>query len=64
MTAEDIKQERDELSQKLCDVENLVAALEVVSWQLCQMSFDGEPAQLRDAVVGISRSMAREVRRQ
>lgn len=31
MTAEDIKQERGQSSQELCDVENLIAALEVNS---------------------------------
>lgn len=62
MTADEIKQEPGDLSQKLAEVENLICALEVVAWQLCQMSFEGEPAQLCDVVVGNSRFLGREVR--
>lgn len=51
------------LEGQLADVANLVAALEVVSWQLCQAEAQGEMGQLRDAVIGISRALDCEIRR-
>lgn len=51
------------LEGQLADVANLVAALEVVSWQLCQVEAQGEIGQLRDAVIGISKSLETTVAR-
>lgn len=51
------------LESSLGNVGNLAAALEVVSWQLCQSSVPDDVEdlkQLRDAVVGISRALAVE----
>lgn len=44
----------------LADVANLAAALQVISWQLCQQSIDhgSELAELRDATVGVSRALS------
>lgn len=49
------------LEGKLGAIANLVSALEIVSWQLAQASAEGEMAQLRDAVIGISYAMQREI---
>ena len=58
-TADDFRRERDELDAVLADLGNLVAALRVVSWQLCGEAIDrhSELGELRDAVVGIGNAM-------
>lgn len=51
------------LENQLVEVANLVAALEIVSWQLAQVEAQGEMGQLRDAVIGISKSLETRVAR-
>lgn len=60
-SADDYMRERDQLGAQLSEISNLVAALEIVSWQLAQISRGEDISQLRDAVVGISRALLREV---
>ena len=61
---EDYMRERDQLDGKIAEIECLTAALAVVAWQLGQVEVSGEVHQLRNAVIGISRALDREVERQ
>lgn len=62
-TAEDYRAEIDRVGEVLGDVELLVSALSVVADQLQNVSAHGELHQLRNAVVGISRALDREIHR-
>ena len=62
-TVEDHQRKIWALENQLVEVANLVAALEVVSWQLAQVEAPGEMGQLRDAVIGISKSLETRVAR-
>lgn len=60
-TAEDYRAEIDRVGEVLGDVELLVSALSVVADQMQNMSAHGEMHILRNAVVGISRALDREI---
>ena len=62
-TADDFRREHDELDAVLTDLGNLIAALQVISWQLCGEAIDRhtELGALRDAVVGITNAMSARV---
>lgn len=60
-TADDYRAERDKLDAKLAEISDLIAALDIIAWQVAQASAEGEMAQLRDAVVGISYALSREI---
>lgn len=62
--AEDYMRERDQLGAQLAEIESLVAALAVIAWQIGQVDATGEMHQLRNAVIGISRALDREIERQ
>ncbi|MFN3276105.1 MAG: hypothetical protein ACK41U_15715 [Paracoccus sp. (in: a-proteobacteria)] len=62
-TADDYRVERDELGARLAEVENLAATLSVISDQLEQIEARGELHLLRNAVVGLSRALTREIER-
>ena len=63
MTTQSIKSHADRVNELECqlnDVEGLVAALEIVSWQLCQESIaDPGLASIRSAVIALSSSLDR-----
>jgi|TARA_R110000796_G_scaffold206382_2_gene322746 hypothetical protein len=62
-TEQDYRNEIDRVGEVLGDVELLVSALSVVAEQLQNMSAHGEMHILRNAVVGISRALDREIHR-
>lgn len=62
-SADDFMRERDQLGAQLAEIEGLVAALAVIAWQIGQVDATGEMHQLRNAVIGISRALDREIAR-
>ena len=64
-TAAEFQRERDELEMKLSDLENLVAALQFICFDLCGRPFEpgSEAALTRDALVGIGAAMEARLER-
>ena len=66
MTTQSIKSHADrvnDLESQLSDVEGLVAALEIVSWDLCQTTItDPRLNTLRSAVIALSSSLDRVIK--
>lgn len=58
--AQDQQQRLWNLESKLNNIANIVAALEVVSWQLAQSAVPDDVKQFRDAVIGISHALNAE----
>ena len=64
MAERDWSEEHSKLEHKLGEVSNLVSALQVVAWQLCQVSLEPgtEISELRSAVIGIGDGLEKLVR--
>ncbi|WP_288943733.1 hypothetical protein [uncultured Roseovarius sp.] len=64
MAERDWREEHCKLELKLSEVSNLVAALQVVAWQLRQTSLEPrtELSELRNAVIGIGDGLEKLVR--